>query len=375
MWHIIKYHTKVLLRNKSIIFWCLIFPLVLSTFIMTTIGSVGSTNYFETMKIAIIDNEAYQQDQNFQMVMDSVSSGEDALFSQQIMDEEQAKQQLVDNEIVGYIVKDVQQDIVRVNNSGLDQTILQGFMDAYTQQEYLVEDMMKQGVGLDKIGEVFKQTSTFTQGETPERANANYIYVFAILAMTGLYGGYFSLRSANHQMADQSAVGARNMLAPTHRMKQLAADFIVSIGVHLCLQVIIVVYMIVVLNISFGDNMWPVALTILTASFAGNALGYLVGMYGSKSFDSNTGILSAITLIGCALSGMMIVQLKYWVQTSLPWLAKINPGNMITDAFYANYYYGVGERFYVNILSLCIFTVVAYAFAYLRLRRKQYASL
>ena len=90
---------------------------------------------------------------------------------------------------------------------------------------------------------------------------------------------------------------------------------------------------------------------------------------------SKTGIMTAVTLICSALAGMMMVQMKYYVQEYAPVLAYINPVNMITDGLYSLYYYGIGERYYLNLALLAAFTIICYLISFRALSRKSYDSL
>ena len=74
--------------------------------------------------------------------------------------------------------------------------------------------------------------------------------------------------------------------------------------------------------------------------------------------NTKIGILIGVTMLGCFLSGMMGITMKYIIDKNLPVLNKINPASMITDGFYALYYYETPERFYFNIISLLIFSAL-----------------
>ena len=87
------------------------------------------------------------------------------------------------------------------------------------------------------------------------------------------------------------------------------------------------------------------------------------------------GILIGSTMTMCFLSGMMYADMKYIVATKIPILAYLNPANLITDSFYALYYYNTHTQFFTDILLLCGFTVIFSTITYFVLRRQKYASL
>ncbi len=75
------------------------------------------------------------------------------------------------------------------------------------------------------------------------------------------------------------------------------------------------------------------------------------------------------------LSGMMGITMKYVIDKNVPILNKINPANMITDGFYALYYYDTPERFFMNLISLILFSLVLFLISIVILRGEKYDSI
>ena len=80
-------------------------------------------------------------------------------------------------------------------------------------------------------------------------------------------------------------------------------------------------------------------------------------------------------MLGCFLSGMMGITMKYIVDKNVPIVNKINPASMITDGFYSLYYYDTLDRYFFNIASLLIFAVIMIAISYFSLRKQRYEEL
>ena len=104
-------------------------------------------------------------------------------------------------------------------------------------------------------------------------------------------------------------------------------------------------------------------------------MGVVVGIVFKTNENAKTGILIATTMVGCFLSGMMGVTMKYIVDKNVPILNKINPANMITDGFYSLYYYDTLDRFYFNLISLLVFSGIMITISYISLRRQKYDSI
>ena len=71
----------------------------------------------------------------------------------------------------------------------------------------------------------------------------------------------------------------------------------------------------------------------------------------------------------------MGITLKYVIDTNIQILNIINPANMITDGFYSLYYYETLNRFWFNIASLLIYSLILILISYKKLRRQKYDSI
>ena len=80
-------------------------------------------------------------------------------------------------------------------------------------------------------------------------------------------------------------------------------------------------------------------------------------------------------MLCCFLSGMMGITMKYVIDKNIPIINKINPASMITDGWYSLYYYNSLNRFYFDVLSLTIFSLLMIFISYKELRRQKYDSI
>lgn len=374
MFLLLKYRLLRLMRNKTLLFWNLVFPLSLITFFGMALPNSMKTITFEAIPVAIVESTEFKEDTAFQKTIEAVSTGDDALLATTYTDEDDALQLLKDGEVDGIILKadDFQ---VTVAQTGLNQTILQSFMDEYKQKSSMIHNLLQKNIEPAQIMQQMSETKSYIEETTNENNNLSSVYFFTIIAMCCLYGGFLSLSSMRDVQANLSSVAARNSLAPTHKIKLLLANFIVDYIADYIILMIILAYMIFVIHIDFGNTLIYTLITIAGGVLAGNAIGTLIGISSTKSADSKTAILTTVTLSLSFLSGMMIVTIKYFIDVYAPIISLVNPANMITDALYAVYYYGPSSRYMFNIASLFLFAGVCYVISYFVLRRKQYASL
>ena len=114
-------------------FWTLLFPIVLSILFFMAFSNLTSGETFRDINIAVVDDEEFQKMSDFKAVLSSVSAnGDNKLFVVQYTTMEQATQLLKDSKISGYIFVDDGLQLV-VKRSGLNQTIIKGFLDDYVQ--------------------------------------------------------------------------------------------------------------------------------------------------------------------------------------------------------------------------------------------------
>ena len=179
----------------------------------------------------------------------------------------------------------------------------------------------------------------------------------------------------NYKLANTSSVGKRTSISPIHKLKMLLASLLASYIVQIIGIAILFMYTIFVLKVNYSSPIPYIILLALLGSLAGLSLGISIATLIKKDENTKTGILISITMLGCFLSGMMGITMKYIIDKNIPILNKINPANMITDGFYSLYYYDTLNRYVLNIVSLLLFSICMILLSYKGLRRQKYDSI
>ena len=135
------------------------------------------------------------------------------------------------------------------------------------------------------------------------------------------------------------------------------------------------IFTVFILKVDYGTNLPLVILLAIVGCLAGLSIGVASASLLKTNDNVKTGVIISFTMVGCFLSGMMGITMKYIVDKNIPILNKLNPANMITDGFYSLYYYDTLDRYYFNIISLLIFSIVLIGFSILSLRRQKYDSI
>lgn len=377
--HIFITRFKCLIRDKQLIFWTLIFPIVLATLFKIAFTNLSSNETFKAIDIAVVNNQNYENNQGFKTVIEQVSKdGSDKLFNVTFTEEKNAEELLKNSKIAGYIYLNPEINLV-VKSSGLNETVIKTFLDNYKESESIIETIVKanpKAMSTDLI----KDASTYreyTKEISPSRGVPNTIlnYFYTLIAMACLYGGFFGLKEITDIQGDLSRRAARINMAPVHKMKVFLSGLSAAFLIQFTEILILLGYLYFALKVDFGNQL-PY---ILLLSFVGCATGVSLGTMVSALVKKNEGIKVAIlittSMIGSFLAGMQYANMKYIVEKNVPILAYINPATLITDGFYTLYYYNTHERYFINISILTVLSIVFCLITYFIIRRQKYGSL
>ena len=377
------YRLKCTIRDREIVFWTLLFPIILGTLFNMAFSNITNVEKFSEIKIAVVDNPEFRENTAFQTTLKAVASSgknadQDNLFDIRYTSKVEGDKLLEDKEIEGYILFDKGIKLV-VKESGLNQTILKGFVDHFMQTSSTIERIVSKDPqsihkGLfDNIESITNYLKEVTPGESAPDIIVNYFY--ALIAMTCMYGSFGGLKEVTSIQADLSPQGAKVNMAPTHKFKVFLVCILAAVTVQLLEIFILLAYLTMVLNIDFGSQIGYILLTCIIGTITGVTFGTFVASIVKGGEGIKIGILIGSSMIMSFLSGMMYDKMKYVISTKAPILSYLNPANLITDSFYCLYYYDTYTRFFINIAILCGFIIIFSLGTYFVLRRQKYASL
>lgn len=386
--HNFKYSLKVLFRNKPLIFWTYIFPLILALLFNLAFKDIESNEVLKTIDIAVVNGESFENDTITKNILKELSSEENKIFNIEYTDLKKSKELLENKEISGYIIYDNDIKIV-INNNGINETILKYTLDEIQNTKNMVNIMLNSSITKEinngniniNYNEIYnnimnKISNTNIKLNDISNKNLSYTMIeyYTLIAMAALYGSMLSMYITNYNDARMCPVGKRKNVSPTNKMTLIVSGLLSSYIVQLIGMFILFMFMIFILKIEF-IKLGKVIFLSLLSSLAGLSLGVFVSSVFKAKENTKTGIIITITMICCYLSGMMGITMKYIIDTNIPIINKINPANMITDALYSLYYYEDNIRYSFNIISLIIFSTIMILISYLKLRREKYDSI
>ena len=380
--HNLKYTFKTLFRNKALIFWTFAFPLIMATFFNMAFKNIISGDQLQIINIAIVDNEDFNNNPLYKETFKSLSdeNNEDRLFETKYTTLEEADSLLNDDEIDGYLVLNDNTPKLVFKTNGINQTIIKYVTDEIHDTEIITGVMLSEiDPTVESIESKIVEYMNTNGIKLDNKANENLDYMmieyYTLIAMTCLYAGSISVAAINKSLPYLKGNGKRVAVSPTKKGSIVLSSMLASYIIQLLCLVLLFIYTIFVLNIDYSDKIGYILLLSVIGSLAGTALGLTVGACFKASDNSKTGIIIAFTMTGCFLAGMMGVGMKYLIDKTFPLINEINPANMITDGFYALYYYTDYSRYWFNIISLLIFTGILLAISCNKIRRARYDSI
>jgi len=348
--------------------------MILATFFHFAFQNMG--NDFKDIKIAVIDNQDFKNNVMFQGFLDNVSSGEDKLFDVTYTSQTKADQLLDDSEITGYLLLQPEPILV-AKDSGIEQSIIKSFLDNYHHATSTITNIA--GDDPAAIGSVINNlygTSNLKEVSISKNSPDTILALFyALIAMACLSGGTIAIVVVLNTQANLSAKGARINVAPIHKLKVFATSVMAAVTIQFCSVLLLIGYLKFVIGINFGDQLGYLLFACLSSTFTGSALGIMVATLLQKKEGLTIGIYNAIYMVFCFFAGLMISDIKYIVGQISPILNYLNPAALISDSFFALYYYTTYTTFFIKVGALWGLTLIFCLVSYLVLRRQKYASL
>lgn len=389
--HNLKYFIKIIFRNRMLIFWTFAFPIILGTFFNMAFSNIEKNEQLDIIDIAIVHNESFKNDQIMKETFKNLSNknNKERLFNIKYVSLGKAKELLSKNKVVGYLLLEDNDTKVVVLESGINETVFKYVVEEITQTKEMLPDIFEY--------EMLNSTKKYREINTKEmysninkmlqedqsrikdisKPNLSYTMIefYTLIAMTCLYGGIIGMSAINMCLANMSSMGKRIEISPIKKIKIILSSLCASFIIQLIGLALLFIYTIFVLKVDYGNNLFAVLLLSIVGTLAGLSLGITTAVLVKKDENTKVGMMISITMLGCVLSGMMGITMKYIVDKNIPIVNKLNPVNMITDGFYSLYYYSGSNRFLWNVISLLIFSFLLIIISGIKLRRNKYDSI
>nr|WP_294668463.1 ABC transporter permease [uncultured Blautia sp.] len=374
MLHLIKYNLLVKVKNFATTFWPLVFPLLLGTMFYFAFGNINDAD-FETVQVGIVKEKG--PDTLFLMFLDQVENNGNHLISTQEFSESDALSRLENEQISGiyYVGKSPSLTVVA---NGIPQSILQSVLSSYETGKNTIQQIVRtHPSGLWKgIRQMLNQQEAITQislgGHT---INGSVQFFYALIAMTCLYGCFIGFGSAITLQANLTALAARRCVTPTHKLTLILSEQIASFLLGYFDVIVLLIYLRYILKLDFQGKLGPMLLISFFGSLIGVSIGFFVGSLGKMKEGVKIGIILGFSMVCSFLSGLMNNTMKDLVEKNAPFVNRINPAALISDAFYCINVYDDLGRYYRNLIILAAMSVILVTASFLLIRRESYDNI
>ena len=376
-----KYALLRLMRNKANLFWILVFPIVLGCFFKIAFSNITASESFHTIPVAVVEGDNADATAFHTMIEQLSGDSEDAMLSATFCDDKKARTLLEKGKVDGiFYTTDTVELAVNSDLSGasINQSILQSLLTQYYLNRDLIMQILTTNPGnieslVDSIGQ-----SVDTRKEvslTRNNTDTYDQYFYNLIAMACLYTAMGGINLAINNSANLSSLAARKTIAPAKRAALIGTELLAIILFESLLNMVSFLFIVTVLGIHMTTHLGLAMLTILISTTFSITFGMFLGCVGPKSEGGKTGLMFAVVMPLCFLSGLMMGTMRMVVEKYAPFVNRINPAALISDSFYALNNYDTLTRYTGNILTLLLMTVLFLIISILVTRRKTYASL
>ena len=282
--HLLKYELKVGLRNKDLIIWLVLFPIVLGTFFKVAFGSIyEKTDKFSSIPVAVVEKS---ENPAFKQVLDGIESSNEPFLKVNFVTREKAEKLLDDGDVEGIIVSDGELSLT-VKEKGLRETMLKLFVEQYKVREKIAMDAIN--TSPEKAQEVITSLTSETVSScrkiplTQGNPDVYIQYFYNLIAMVAMFGCMTGMHITMQNQADLSALGARNNCSPVPKSKSVLASLVGSFIMQTLCMVLCVTFLAFVLKTDFGDRLWLVYPTAVLGGILGVTFGFMVGSLACKN--------------------------------------------------------------------------------------------
>lgn len=376
LFHNIKYTFLSMIRTKEVIFWSLVFPLALATFMYLAFGKINEvTENLETIDVAVVESV---QNEMFDKILVEVSNGESPLLNPMKMNSQDAVSALDGKEVDGIIHGD---DTISlsVRENGLNATILSSFVDRYLQNEATLTQIAKNNpLALNSAIEALSDDTSYFKEEKLTDGNTDNLsnYFYAVFAMSCLFASFTGISSMFSIQGNLSPLGQRRCVAPTKKLHVVLTLFLTNEIVQFAIELITFAYMSLVLGLDLSNKYPALFLLLFVASSFGLTMGMFIGSLKKPVTEgAKMGIGVAISMALSVMADLCVSGLMNTIEHTVPIINRLNPAALISDSFYALNTYSDYSRYTSNMVNLSAMTLILFTLTILTVRRNRYASI
>lgn len=364
--HFFKYRIIELFRQKDVLFWNMIFPILLATFMYVAMSGLNDDNLMKTMRV-------YTDQEMVRTVLEQVDYEDKPLY--ELIDVPDVEQALKDGKIDAAVTGE--EYTIDALEDTMELHVLQGVivkMIQITKSLELAFTHDQTAIPEEVIQEIINP-KPIIQEEIGENKQENMSYYYSILAMAALSSITLGVVNVNDTEPKFSQTAKRLAVSPARRMYAISAYAFASF-LFSCLSTgATLAYMHYVLKISFGNH-WLAIFALLAVGIALSVIiGMCIGLIPKLDLGSKIGLGIAVYMLFSALGGMMSPGLKHMVRVKVPPLYTFNPSALMIDGIGSLYYFENFNIYYKHLGIMAAMSIVLLIILAIAMRGTRYEHI
>lgn len=423
MWTTFLTVLKVNLRNRTALFWLVLFPVVLATMFTGMLGGLAEGYKVKPVPMAVVADANWDKAYSAQAVVTALADGTatpegsatgsgsgdsdnggTATDDQRLLtitetdSVEGAERLLADGTAKGYLAADgggrlaltlsrkaaiAASDSTDGSGLAISVAALKVAVDMYNRTDAVTRQALKDNPQA-LLSESFWSTVGYDARMTREITLTNFKpdvtarYFYALLAMACLMAMSYAANAVSMTQANLSALGIRRTVAPLRRSSQLLAGFLACWLCSFVALLIALAYIRYVCGVGIGGREPAAVVAVAVASFMTSSAGTLFGTIPKLQASAKAALISAVSCLLSLFTGLyggFAMQLNDWIVRNVPVLGAINPAQQVVNLFYSLMYYDGYGPFLRTCGTLLAMSALFLAVGVILLRRQRYEHL
>jgi len=368
----LKYNLLQIIRDKEIVFYTLIFPMIMGTIFYFAVGFADE--HTGEIPIAIVEQSQTALNQAFLEMANNLQ--QQGRLDISFVNYETATGMLQTLQVSGAVILGDEIELMLLN-SGVEQNIIEGLVNEFTIRSAAIANIAE--LRPEYLPQAIAAIESFTSPNSsvrdiPVSAAANFFYL--ILAMGCFTSSIRGLKMGFGLQAHVSGTAARISIAPTKKLVLILENLLTAVIMQTVATIITLIFYVVILGIDFGTQWGLLLLACIIGSFASVAFGLLFSVAVPGNIDKKAGYLAIITYVLLFAGGILGgVQVREMVRNAAPLIDRINMVTIISDTFVSLVLHEDLSRYIQQLGILMTIGIVCSIAGAIILRRKSYANL
>ena len=220
MFHLMKYCFLNILREKSVVFWSMLFPILLGTLFYVSFGHMGDE--IETINVAVVKEDDSDMSKAFDEYIKAVEEDDSEIIAIQEMSDKEAMKKIKSKEVGGvfYCAEEIR---LAVAGNSVESSVLESLLDTFNSQSHMYQEIIKEHP--EKLQEIMQDEAIIELTEettlTGKKVDGIVQYFYSLIAMGCMFGCFIGLQVSKYLNANIEEVGIRRAITPTHKLKQI----------------------------------------------------------------------------------------------------------------------------------------------------------